>query len=281
MTETMNFVTCKLIGPSTIKGISNFGLANQMFQIATALSYGKDNNLEAIFPELLNDRFGPYADSIFRKLNKRSYKETEIDLDYVQPGFAYTQIPKSNKIRLSGYFQSEKFFSHNREYILDKFEPEKEVIQYIKKKYGKLLEDSISVHVRIGDYKNIQDHHPLISKTNYYKNVINKTKRKNIVVFSDDIKKTKKIKALRDGRVHYIEGESEIIDLFFMSMCADNAIVNSSFSWWGAWLNKNVDKIVYYPENWFGPAKSDYNTKDLIPSEWIKEESKKNLYFFN
>ena len=50
----MNFVTCNLIGPSTIGGVHYFGLANQMFQIAAALSYGKENNLNPIFPMLNN-----------------------------------------------------------------------------------------------------------------------------------------------------------------------------------------------------------------------------------
>ena len=129
----MEFVTCKLIGPSEIGGIHYFGLANQMFQIATTLSYAKDNNLEAVFPELKNKKYGSYTNNIFRKLNTEEYDQKSIKTEFNQPDFRYTKIPVSKNIRLSGYFQSEKFFSHNRELIINSFEPQKETLEYIKK----------------------------------------------------------------------------------------------------------------------------------------------------
>lgn len=270
----MNFVTCDLIGPSETDGIHNYGLANQMFQIATALSYAEDNNLKAAFPQLLYDKFGPYDDNIFRNIDKSPVKEDEIRHEFREAGFEYIEIPKLSNIRLSGYFQSEKYFLHNRQLILSKFKPQDEILNYIQKKYGELLENSISLHVRIGDYKKIQDHHPLLSKTNYYQNVLKKSKRKNILVFSDNIKASKKIPAFKDKNIYFIEGESEIVDLYFMSLCTDNCIANSSFSWWGAWLNQNPNKIIYYPDTWFGPAKQDIETKDLFPASWLKQESK-------
>ncbi len=64
----MNFVTCNLVGPSTIGGVHYYGLANQMFQVATAISYGKENNLTPIFPMLNDKKYGNYTDNIFRKL---------------------------------------------------------------------------------------------------------------------------------------------------------------------------------------------------------------------
>ena len=278
----MEFVTCKLIGPSEIGGIHYFGLANQMFQIATTLSYAKDNSLKAVFPELKNKKYGSYTNNIFRKLNTEEYDEKSIEVEFTQPDFRYTKIPVSKNIRLSGYFQSEKFFRHNRELIINSFEPQKETLEYIKKKYNTLLDDSIAVHLRFGDYKKIQDHHPLISKTNYYENILEKNNRTNILIFSDEINKAKRVKAFKKKSVHFIDGETEIVDLFLMSMCSDNAIANSSFSWWSAWLSNNAEKTIYYPEVWFGPAKNDFNTKDLIPESWIKVESSKikKIFYF-
>tara|TARA_B100000900_G_scaffold391355_1_gene385904 strand:+ start:7165 stop:8004 length:840 start_codon:yes stop_codon:yes gene_type:complete len=277
----MNFVTCKLVGPSEIGGIHYYGLANQMFQIATVISYANQNNLTPLFPMLKEEKYGNYTENIFRKLDLSEVDSSEIALDYHQPDFSYSDIPSSNKVRLNGYFQSELYFKSDRNLILETFSPTDEILNYIYKKYNALLNDSLSIHLRYGDYRKIQDHHPLLSKTNYYENILEINKRKNLLVFSDDINRAKKVKAFKNFDVNFITNEPEHIDLFLMSLCNDNAIANSSFSWWGAWLNKNNNKNVYYPETWFGPAKSEFEIKDLIPDGWTKIESKtkKNKIF--
>lgn len=273
----MNFVTCKLIGPSKIGGIHYYGLANQMFQIAAVISYANQNNLTPLFPMLKEKKYGNYTENIFRKLNLNDFDSNDIELDYHQPDFSYSEIPIRKKVRLNGYFQSELYFKNDRDLILETFSPNDEILSYIIKKYGALLTDSLSIHLRFGDYRKIQDHHPLISKTNYYENILEINKRKNLLVFSDDINRAKKIKAFKNSNVKFIKDEPEYVDLFLMSLCNDNAIANSSFSWWGAWLNKNKNKKVYYPETWFGKSKSEFDTKDLIPDSWIKIESKAKI----
>lgn len=277
----MGFVTCKLVGPSEIGGIHYYGLANQMFQIATVISYANQNNLTPLFPMLKEEKYGRYTKNIFRKLNLTNFNPNEIELDYHQPDFSYSEIPRSNKVRLNGYFQSELYFVKDRSLILETFTPTDQILNYIYKKYEDLLNDSLSIHLRFGDYRKIQDHHPLLSKTNYYENILEINKRKNLLVFSDDIKRAKKIRAFKNFDVKFITNEPEYVDLFLMSLCNDNAIANSSFSWWGAWLNKNNNKNVYYPKTWFGPSKNEFDTKDLIPKGWIKVESKakKNKIF--
>lgn len=270
----MKFVTCKLVGPSEIGGIHYFGLANQMFQIATAISYANQNNLTPLFPMLKEEKYGNYTKNIFRKLNLDNFDTNEIELEYYQPGFSYSEIPKSNKVRINGYFQSELYFIKDRNLILETFSPTDNILNYIYKKYGDLLNDSLSIHLRFGDYRKVQDHHPLLSKTNYYENILEMNKRKNILVFSDDIKRARKVKAFKNLNVKFITDEPDYIDLYLMSLCNDNAIANSSFSWWGAWLNKNYNKNIYYPETWFGPLKNELETKDLIPKDWIRVQSK-------
>jgi hypothetical protein len=61
-------------------------------------------------------------------------------------------------------------------------------------------------------------------------------------------------------------------------MCKHNIIANSTFSWWGAWLNQNLNKIVVAPETWFGNARTDLDTSDLIPENWIKIQYGKNIF---
>ena len=88
-------------------------------------------------------------------------------------------------------------------------------------------------------------------------------------MFSDDINRCKKYELFQSDNIYFISGEKDFIDLYTMSLCDNHIIANSSFSWWGAWLNNREDKKVYYPEKWFGPAKS-YSTKDLFPNSWTK-----------
>ena len=276
----MNFVTCDLVGPSNIGGIHYYGLANQMFQIATVLSYANQNNLTPLFPMLKEDKFGNYTDSVFRNLNLTEYDPEKIQHIYQQNKFSYEPIPKYKNIIISGYFQSEKYFAVDKNLILESFAPPQETTKYLKDKYGEILNDSLSIHFRFGDYKKIQDHHPLISKTDYYRKILKLNKRKNILIFSDDINKTKKIKELKNYDVYFISDENEVHDLYLMSLCNDNAIANSSFSWWGAWLNQNIDKKVYYPSIWFGPSKQEFDTKDLFPSDWNLILTKKKKFMF-
>jgi hypothetical protein len=54
-----------------------------------------------------------------------------------------------------------------------------------------------------------------------------------------------------------------------MTMCDNNIIANSTFSWWGAYLNKNKNKIIVSPKNWFGPNGPN-DQFDIVPKEWIK-----------
>ena len=107
----MNFITCNLIGPSEFEGNANFGLANQMFQIATALSYANDNKIEAVFPMIKNvDFYGNYKESIFSNLNLVEINADERLVEFYQPSFNFCKIPSSKRIRIHGYFQSEKSY---------------------------------------------------------------------------------------------------------------------------------------------------------------------------
>jgi hypothetical protein len=87
------------------------------------------------------------------------------------------------------------------------------------------------------------------------------------IVFSDDIDWCKKNLPFLDEKI-FIEGNDDFFDLYLMSKCQNNIIANSSFSWWGAWLNKSENKKVMSPKNWFGQSYK-HNTKDLFFSKTI------------
>jgi hypothetical protein len=87
------------------------------------------------------------------------------------------------------------------------------------------------------------------------------------IVFSDDEKWIKE--NIKGKNIIYIQRNHDYIDLYLMSQCNHNIIANSTFSWWGAWLNNNQNKKVVAPTKWFGVNKK-LDTKDLIPETWIK-----------
>ncbi len=181
----------------------------------------------------------------------------------------------SDNIYLDGYWQSEKYFK-NISHIL------KEELTPINEQTGKdkliadqiLNSESVSIHLRRGDYitNSITNQYHGICTTKYFlkciENITRKVSNPNFFVFSDDpdwCRKNLKIQ-YPITIINHNSADNNYQDLRLMSQCNHNIIANSSFSWWGAWLNNNPEKIVYAPKNWFNNPKND--TSDLIPSDW-------------
>ncbi len=244
------------------------GLGNYMFQISAAHALSLDLGTTTLFNESKAYQFHQtlsfYKDNIFRKIN---FTNEDIQLpSYQEIGFGYSQLPLSDNILLSGYFQTEKYFKHRRNEILELFAPTKEQLNYIKAKYGE-LENTCSIHVRRGDYVRQPGNHPLCTTEYYQKAIMKMSKDIKFLIFSDDIPYCKHI--FNGERFTFIENELDFIDIYIMSLCDNNIIANSTFSWWGAWLNNNKNKVVISPSVWFGVNKP-LDTKDIIPPEWIK-----------
>ena len=273
------------------------GLGNQMFQYAFGLAQekrtGKKNYYDISFFENQN----PNSFRIFelrnfnvkiriknilfiQKLN-RKLKRRGISLFtnfFVTENNAtvfYSEFLKKRKIAIfDGYFQNEKYFIEYRKDILDAFTltvplntENNNLIKEIKQT------NSISLHVRRGDYVNLQDYHGLCG-LEYYKNAISyvaeKTNEPHFYLFSDDIKWV--VENLKIDFPYTIvdinDSKTGYFDLELMKNCKHNIIANSSFSWWGAWLNENPEKIVIAPKQWFANEQND--NCDIIPESWIK-----------
>lgn len=184
-------------------------------------------------------------------------------------------LEMTGDIYLRGFWQSEKYFSVHRDLILGEFSFK----SHPTHKNAILLKsinssESISVHVRRGDYvSNVQANkfHGTCD-IGYYKKAIKdlakRCKNPSFFVFSDDIEWCKKNLPI-SYPVTYVshnQGESSWEDMRLMSKCKHNIIANSSFSWWGAWLNTNPSKIVIAPKRWYRDSKIE--TNDLIPQVW-------------
>ena len=277
------------------------GLGNQLFQIFTTISLAMKHgnaftflNLDVltdgstattvrytywknILANLVPFLTNSYGYNILQK--EKSFEHNELDIT----------ISPNDKILIQGYFQSYKYFqtNYNTIYKLLNFDNQKEVLkkklqinsEYLDKEY---LDNSISIHFRMGDYKKLTDYHPIMDY-NYYEKSLSYIKSKitsddiNIIYFCEDedidivneiINKLKQ----NFTTYNFVSGNRNLEDweqMLFMSCCHHNIIANSSFSWWAAFLNSWNDKIVCYPSKWFG-HRIYHNTKDLCPPEWIK-----------
>lgn len=250
------------------------GLGNYMFQIAAALSLAEDNSTKSSFnfknAQRIHNDISTYKSNLFRKITVDD--DLNIKNTYVERDFFYSPIRYEGKdLRLHGYFQSEKYFKHNRDLILKTFDLDKSTKDYVDRKYGSLfLGDTISLHVRRGDYVRLKHVYGDLFKRKYYKKAISifPDKRYTVLVFSDDIAWCKKNLDNRDHNFIYIDGELDYVDMYMMSLCKNHIIANSSFSWWGAWLSKHKNTIS--PYLWFNPSSKDYDDRDLVPENWIK-----------
>jgi glycosyltransferase involved in cell wall biosynthesis len=252
-------------------------LGNQMFEIATAYAFALDNGCQmavseqhGVFVSRTGEVSSPkkYESTVFRNIKFiDSLPPSDV---WKEPSFAYSPLAYKfdSNLYIEGQFQSEKYFKHRRHEVLELFSPLANVSDYISEKYGTKLKNSVSIHVRRGDYKVSQDSHPLCD-IEYYTKALNRIEAHadihNILLMTDDLLWAQS--NFTDTRITFVQ-EEDYNDLYIMAQCDHNIIANSSFSWWGAWLNTNPNKIVVAPQKWFGPAIS-HNITDLIPQEWI------------
>lgn len=186
----------------------------------------------------------------------------------------------SNNTLIEGYWQSEQYFIHQQELIREKY-----IFKALVSDQNRLIltdiwnSNSVSVHIRRGDYAGnnvINSVHGLLDKEYYERcisHVSSKIDNPVFFFFSDDIEWVKSnfrflTEQFSTFFVNPNAGNRAFDDLRLMSNCKHNIIANSSFSWWGAWLNNNPEKIVIAPKHWFNDP--SINTNDLIPGSWIR-----------
>ena len=179
-------------------------------------------------------------------------------------------IFNNNYVYLDGYWQNELYFSNIRELLLTELAPINSMndlgFDYLNSIKNS---NSVSLHVRRGDYLNIKNINVL--DVDYYMKAVDYIK-KNVekpafYIFSDDLDWCKNSLGFLDNCIYVDLTQTEIDDLKLMSFCQHNIIANSSFSWWGAWLNQNPKKIVIAPKDWLI---NDPGSSNVILSDWVK-----------
>lgn len=175
-----------------------------------------------------------------------------------------------------GYFQSYKYFAAQAETIRRDLTLSVPLPVEAAGLLEKIIsQESVSIHIRRGDYVTIQKNFQGygVCSLDYYERAVAEirkhVKEPHFYIFSDDIQWAKENLRLEDPATYVSEfGFDETVELDLMSKCQHNIIANSTFSWWGAWLNRNPEKIVIAPERWV--AVTPYSTEDLLPPEWLK-----------
>jgi len=251
------------------------GLGNMMFQSAFALCFSMKNNCnynlvdfnQAVIKNSMIGRDSKnYADSIFFYFDKKQ-KINYFDKHFMCPfHFEDFKINPRKNYLLSGYFQSEKYFYDYDHQVKSYFIPKKEIFSKLSLKYNINFSEFTSLHIRRGDFLTQPKFHPTVNE-NYIHNAINFFgKKENFLVFSDDIAWCKEV--LKKYNCFFVERENEVNSLYMMQKCQNNIISNSSFSWWGAWLNSNENKVVIRPNFWLGEYYNHLDTDDVYPKNW-------------
>lgn len=262
------------------------GLGNQLFQYARARHSAEINktNLKLDLSEFETYELHRYSLSHFNIIESIA---TENDLratnEFKERHFHFDADYKSigDGVLLKGYWQSEKYFIDISDIIKNELQLNT-AMSARGNEISMLIEDSnsVSLHIRRCDYKQGSYSDQILDalSIDYYIRAIKKlgAEEKNLkfFVFSDDPQWVKNNLKL-ECPVVYVDhntAETNYEDLYLMSLCKHNIIANSSFSWWGAWLNNNPAKKVYAPKRWFNSNVRNIDEKDVIPEAWIKVE---------
>lgn len=257
-----------------ISGFTNYGL-HQGFELERIFTCPVEIASEADISRVL----GWQSSSVIRRLalkpNMTILRRREL---VIEPHFQYWHGIKNvlKDCYLTGYWQSEKYFLEVAGQIRKDFSFKLalencnvELLEQINKV------NAVSLHVRRGDYANNPNTtatHGLCSIAYYQaaiRYVAERVNRPVFFIFSDDIEWVKSNLKI-DFPCHYVEhnhGAESYNDMRLMSSCQHHIIANSSFSWWGAWLNPNMHKIVIAPEHWFA---NQNNVQDLLPEGWVR-----------
>jgi hypothetical protein len=181
-----------------------------------------------------------------------------------------------------GYFQSERYFGSIANSLSTWLAPREALDSAAGETLARIQRSQLPVsnHGRRGDYLNpgTTEFHGVLGEP-YYREAVSRIEASvgagaDFFVFSDDPVAAEQLLTFVPGsRLNHVRGDPDRPweDILLMASCRHHVIANSSFSWWGAWLNRSSEKCVIAPRGWFAPAQlAKLNTHDLLPSEWIR-----------
>ncbi len=281
----------------TIQG----GLGNQLFQIATAYSYSIRNKKKLIFkynqnyPNNFNLTRKGYWDNLFSKNLKTIDKNTFDDIQFInyyeKYNCLYKEIPYIEKnILLNGYYQSFKYFDNDdtRNFLRHLVYSSKNLMYLSYNYYNKIKlyftklnnlecndDDLVSIHIRRTDFILTKKNYHNVLDIDYYIKALDITKKKNVVIFSDDIEWCKiniNNNIIKNKNLYYIDINIEEIEFILMSLIKNNIIANSTFSLMASYISYYEDKkIIIAPKKWLSDAQIKENN-GIVSDEFYHKD---------
>jgi len=265
------------------------GLGNQLFQYFFTKSLFQENYIFDIsFYNSIYNKYNRKLEIInypnitrnFNFINNREvfFEETK-DLSLIKDNFQYLNlnIDANKNYYFDGYWQNKLYLNKIKDLIIkETWIGGQALNDKMFDKYPFLKGETVSIHVRRKDYLSLSEQYHLLDE-NYYKQAIDMLdKNINIVIFSDDIDWCQK--NFNYNNLFFIDETDPILNIHLMSLCINNIISNSTFAFWGAYLNQNKNKKVIAPMKWF---KKDYSlmisdnkeedcAKNIILDDWIR-----------
>lgn len=286
---------------NSVTAVIEGGLGNQMFQYAvaraTALRLGASLKLDLRKLLALNHRTYSLSDFALSEVDLIREGPTPVvphrlirnlprwltgSRFFREKTFSYDAriISVRTPIELHGYFQSERYFAAETEQLRADFKCKASLADEIDRLAKVLIptEPCVALHVRRGDYTTPVESafHGLLGQ-DYYERALNIVRERCgytplVCVFTDDPAWVRSNLTLpANTQIISEHTQSPLQDLILMSRCTHHIIANSSFSWWGAWLNPSPDKIVVMPKQWFSPEiMRTFDVSDLRPAAWVE-----------
>jgi len=268
----------------------NGRLGNQMFQYASMRGIASVKGFDWVVPPENYDHTANYA--LFETFKMTNVQDKNI-------GFVKGDILKetihcfdknlvdscSDDTDLDGFFQTEKYFENIADEIRSDFTFNDEYLKPCKEFIDSLDTTPIFLHVRRGDAIGKEHYHPVAPMSYYVEALKRFDEDTPCFVFSDDLDWCKSQDLFKSDKFLFndnierydyqsMDGSGSMqytllphVDLCLMSLCSGAIIVNSSFSWWGAWLQNNRGKVIA-SKPWFGPSASHLDTSNVVPDHW-------------